>query len=59
MFKIGQTVKFGQGDDANTELTGVISRVWGSGHTVTIKVEGTIAGTVRTFVRDTATVKPA
>ena len=49
--KIGQTVKFSQGDEANTQLIGTIARIRCNGQMITIQVEGTIAGTVKTYVR--------
>ena len=52
----GQLVTFKRGDEANTELEGIISRVWRDGRTITIKVEGPIAGTYQTWVRYAANV---
>ena len=49
--KIGQTVKFSQGDEANTQLIGTITRVRCNGQMITIQVEGAIAGTVKTYIR--------
>jgi hypothetical protein len=55
---VGDKVTFNQGDENNTMLTGIVSRVWPapSDDLITVKVPGRIAGTVRTFVRHVNTV---
>jgi hypothetical protein len=54
--RTGQVVTFSQGDDNNTQLEGIVTRIWPGGRTVTVKAEGRIAGTYRTFVRDITSV---
>ena len=39
--KLGDVIEFGQGDEANTTLRGVVTRVWPNGKYVTALVDGT------------------
>ena len=55
---VGDKVTFNQGDENHTVLTGTVSRVWSDGRTVTVKAPGSIAGSVRTFVRMISEVTP-